>query len=327
MVKIIQGFAMYKIIASGYSSTQKDDDIFMLHITDDKKFQLVSSMRQGDSPSFLCRSEDAKILYSCSEMPDYAKVSKYKISNDDFVLINDIHIEGSGLCHLARHKGKIYGSCYESGTLFAVDENLQEIIFNIDLQIDKSKKSHVHWIEFDDSNRLFCANLGQDKLFFTKEHVPQAKIMHYADTPNNAGPRQIIADGNFLYAINECNSTVSQYEFIENELVHSKTIPATTMDTENNPGGAHYHNNTIYLCNRGANTIAAIATKPNLVFQHEFSCMGDWPRHIVVLNDSLLVVANQKSNEIILLELENHIAHLKDRFTIHGASCVILNNA
>lgn len=317
---------MYKIIASGYSSSEKDDDIFMLQITDDKKFQLLSSMRQGDSPSFLCCSDDAQILYSCSEMLDYAKVSKYQISGDGFVFVNDIHIEGSGLCHLKKHEGRIYGSCYESGTLFAVDENLQEVLFNIDLQTDKNKESHAHWTEFDNSNRLFCANLGQDKVFFTKEHIPHAKTMHSIDTTNGAGPRQIIADKKSLYVINECDSTVSQYGFCENALIHSKTIPASTMDIENHPGGAHYHNNTVYVCNRGANTIAVIDTKPSIVLRHEFSCMGNWPRHILVLNDNLLVVANQNSNEIVLLEMENHIAHLKDRFTIHGASCVILGN-
>lgn len=57
-----------------------------------------------------------------------------------------IEFNGYGACHFMIFNHLIYVSCYHSGNLFVINEDLSEVIQEID---GEPGKSHFHWSDVD----------------------------------------------------------------------------------------------------------------------------------------------------------------------------------
>ena len=116
-----------------------------------------------------------------------------------------------------------------------------------------------------------------------------------------------------------------------------ETVRTTVFDSTNYPGTiCMADENTVLVCNRGANTVAAfrLETGENrgagsgaqvqvrLVYLGEWAT-GDWPRHLYkVSGTNLFLNACNKEGVLILFEWTGTELVQRGRIELPGASCV-----
>ena len=84
-------------------------------------------------------------------------------------------------------------------------------------------------------------------------------------------------------------------------------------------------NDRLYVSNRGHNSIAEYRLLENGLLERVriFTVFGDFPRDFVVLDDGRILVANQESGDIRLLDPANNaIRQIGAPLPIGGAVCI-----
>jgi 6-phosphogluconolactonase len=272
----------------------------------------------AENPSFLTFSADKKFLYAVNEVSKGSSVSTYTVNkNNTLNLLNKVSSNGNGPCHVQLNKknNKVVVSNYGGGTISiynihkngSLSEAFQVINHNID-----SVKSHAHSAKFL-KNNLFIADLGRDILaqYVEKENKYILKENHIMEP--GAGPRhfEISKNGNYLYVINELNSTISVLKNDYNNYSNIQNI--STLDTnytgKNSCADIHLSKNEqfLYGSNRGENTIIVYKRNPkNGLLQkiETVSVEGNSPRNFTIApNGKFLLVANQISNNISVFKI------------------------
>lgn len=196
----------------------------------------------------------------------------------------------------------------------------------------RQKAPHAHCIVLDAQNRFaVSADLGADRLFVYRFDATTGTLSA-ADVPSvamapGAGPRHVAfsPDGQTLYCANELDSTLSVFAWdgATGTLTHKQTLSARPNDAtgENAPADLHVHPNgrTVYLSNRGDNTVAVFAVDSAtnvLSLVQTISSGGNWPRNFTLTPDGRgLLVAHQRSDSIVPF----HINETDGRLTSAGA--------
>ena len=96
-------------------------------------------------------------------------------------------------------------------------------------------------------------------------------------------------------------------------------------EPQNWPGGACLgEDGTLYVCNRGPNTVSAWAQYgEKLAMLGEWST-GNWPRHLAeVPGTEIVLVACQRENEARGYAVRSGAAREAFRLPLAGASCVL----
>lgn len=156
---------IYTLACSGYSA-DKQEDLLIVRIDESGQFEVSSSCRQGENPSFCVRR--GEYLYTVEEVEGAAAIRAWRItetlqepitrvdagprletmaradaesfseSTDSHtnvatcLLPTDMRIEvpGGFLCHLHAGEQALFGSSYETGDFFAVDYELKEVLWH-----------------------------------------------------------------------------------------------------------------------------------------------------------------------------------------------------
>ena len=105
-------------------------------------YKNIKSIFFWNNPSFV--QWHRKLLYVCFEKNDGAKISAFSLNSHTLELEEKASIEfnGCGACHFMIFNHLIYVSCYYSGNLFVISEDLSEVIQKIE---GEPAKSHFHW--------------------------------------------------------------------------------------------------------------------------------------------------------------------------------------
>lgn len=305
-------------------------------------------------PSFLVEDPSHRFVYAVNEKEGTVSSFTIDLKHDQLVPLNRVSSRGQGPCHLAfDHTGRwLAVANYDDGTLavlpVAADGRLGEAVAVDHHQghsiHPRQKGPHAHGVVFSPDNRyLLLADLGLDKIFIYGFDSARGSITPgktpFVDTAASAGPRHLVfhPSGRVLFAINELNSTVSDYLYDADTArltpVHSySTLPAgyigpnTAAEIAVSAGGT-----LLYASNRGNDTIALFSIGANLVdltpIDHT-PTLGQTPRHFAIdFTGSFLFAPNQDSSNMTIFKMQRITGQLSldgRPATAPAPTCVLL---
>ena len=100
-------------------------------------------------------------------------------------------------------------------------------------------------------------------------------------------------------------------------------LPASGMPGANAPGGACRMGDTLFVGNRGPNTVSAFRLTPSgATFAGEWPA-GNWPRHLACLGEGLLLAACSRDDAVWSYRWDGRNLTRQDVLPLHQASCVL----
>jgi len=291
------------------------------------------------NPSFITFSNDKKFMYSVSESDKGSSVLSYAVNNNGSLdFLNKVSSNGKGPCHvqLNAKNDKVVVSNYGGGTVSIYDVQKNGEIKDAFQVIDHNAPgipAHAHSAKFC-NNELFVADLGRDFLAqYTFKDDSYSSKKNYM-MAKKAGPRhfEITKNGDFIYVINEINSTITALKRNSDTYIEEQTIRTTRDDYKGMNSCADIHlskdENFLYGSNRGENTIVLYKrdiVNGNLEKIQSISVEGDWPRNFTLSpNGKFLLVANERSNKICVFSIQKETGKLTYLNSVEAVSPVCL---
>lgn len=296
-----------------------------------------------NNPSFLTISPDKRFLYAVSEVDipeknNSGSVSSFHIERSgQLTLLNQVLTNGPNPCHVSVSPDgkKLVASNYSGGNLsfFNVldDGSLSEMVQRIQHEgsgpfPDRQTGPHAHSAKFDPKGKyLYAADLGIDEFKIYNAVVGDVPItpssQPFLKLSPGSGPRHFdfSADGNYIYLINELNSTITVLMRYGNVWKSVQTIKTLPKEFKGENWCADIHVSAdgrfVYGSNRGHNSIAVFKrdqVSGKLEMVQTVSVEGNWPRNFTLdPSKDFLLVANQKSNDITVFRIDPITGMLK----------------
>lgn len=315
--------------------------------------EVLSGLRQGRCPSFCLVQEG--FLYAAEEVTGEAYIRKYEIRADRSLADTGkrLEIPGGELCHLYAGEKALYASCYGTGDFCAVDFELEQVLWHRKAAAGQ-KQPHAHWVS-EGNGILYLADLGSDRVYRyrLKDGLPEEELKPLV-LEDGAGPRQPLPLGRAHGAAKlSSDSTAESPDASAEELLLTvqeldstlrlwkgescvETVRTTVFDGTNYPGTiCMADENTVLVCNRGANTVAAFhletgenrdagqthRDQKHLTYLGEWQT-GDWPRYLHRISGAeLFLNACNKEGALILFEWTGKELLQRGRIELPGASC------
>ena len=323
-------------------------------------------------------------MYNCPESiyEGYIETYKYYLDaskNLVLELVGVVNTMGTSTCFLAIDKKQqnilvvnywtssisihplLDGIPQES--IFTFYSNLKININNIEDHLkDRQNESHNHSLYFINENLIVVPDLGNDTLKFFNYNYHKIELIYTYKLKSGSGPRYLQILDNYLYVVNELDSSVSviytnitstecvlSKTVINNkininkkvinkivevkEIQRIKTIPKNYKD-KNTCGNiilytSELNNNYIFASNRGHNSIAVYKIYKNnkkhqISLINIISTIGKTPRHFTIHNNKL-IIANQDSHNIVIYDIKNNDNNIKF-YKLHNIDNVNLPN-
>jgi len=182
---------------------------------------------------------------------------------------------------------------------------------------DRQQGPHPHSVTFSpDGQYLLVADLGMDKIMtYARDTEGSQWVAHDAvSLEPGAGPRHLAfhPSGSAVYAVNELNSTVTQFAHEAGKLTRQETLstlpPSFTGESWCAEIAASPDGRFLYVSNRGHDSIGVLAIDEQsgkLSPAGYVSTRGKFPRHFALSPDGKwLVAANQNSDSVVLFRIE-----------------------
>ncbi len=295
------------------------------------------------NPSYVAFTKNKQFLYVINEVNNFdtaesGSVSTYLLnSSGTYQKINTVSTNGAHPCHISLNvsEDKLAISNYSGGnvSLHEIHKGIVQPAFQIFNQ-NSEIKAHAHMAQFRD-NQIFTADLGRNFIAeYTENETMNYFKSHQYSMMKKAGPRhfRFTENGNFMYVINELNSTISVLKksskgFIRiqnvNTLREGYTGENSCADLQISPDEQF-----IYGSNRGENTIAVFRRDTNsgrLQKVQSISVEGNWPRSFIIdPSGSFLLVANERSNGISVFKIEKNTGKLNFSYKLDMPAPVCL---
>ena len=186
---------------------------------------------------------------------------------------------------------------------------------------ERQMSAHVHSVvSSPDGKFVYASDLGADKVFDYRydpaanpEHPLVAAEPAFIELPPGSGPRHLLfsKDGKHAYLTTEMSAQVFVFDYDNGRLKQRQALElAKGMPAQNRAAGAVHASadgKFLYVSNRGkANEILVFAINPDNGELSEIqrrSVDGDHPREFALSpNGKFLLIANQMSNAIVVLE-------------------------
>jgi len=182
---------------------------------------------------------------------------------------------------------------------------------------ERQTEPHAHCIRPDPTNHLAIAtDLGADKLLIYRMDLENGKLIKHGEVKvrPGAGPRHVTfhPNGQFMYLINELNSTLIVYRHQSDagsleELQTITTLPEGYKD-RNSCADLHICRNYLYASNRGHDSIAWFLIDNNtgrLSYQGRIASGGREPRGFVIdPSGTFLLAAHEKSDNVVVFKID-----------------------
>ena len=186
---------------------------------------------------------------------------------------------------------------------------------------ERQMSAHVHSVvSSPDGKFVYASDLGADKVFVYR-YDPAANPEHplvvadpaFVELPAGSGPRHLLfsRDGKHAYLTTEMSAQVFVFDYDNGRLKQRQALElAKGKPAQNRAAGALHASQDgkfLYVSNRGkANEILVFAINPEngeLTEIQRRSVDGDHPREFALSpNGKFLLIANQMSNAIVVLE-------------------------
>jgi 6-phosphogluconolactonase len=302
----------------------------------------VGAVDAGPNPSFLALHPDGRTLYAVNEVDKRngrpgGSVTALSIASrtGELKRVNEQSSGGPGPCFVSvdRHGGVVLVANYDAGSVAVLPIGANGSVAPAAQVLQHSGRGpnserqatpHAHCVLTDPSNRFaLSADLGADRVFVYRF---DGRLLHPLEGSNaimrpGAGPRHIAFHPKLplLFVANELDSTIATLHFdAEHGSLSARgvqsTLPAGWTGT-NYPADIHVDasGHSVYVSNRGHNSIASfrISNSGALTFEQAISTEGDWPRNFAIdPRGRWLLVANQKSNSIVVVARDPATGHL-----------------
>jgi 6-phosphogluconolactonase len=297
------------------------------------------------NPSFLAIDRSRKYLYAVNEVGEFegkpgGAISAFAINSatGNLRFLNQQPSLGADPCHLTvDRKGKfLLVANYTGGNLAVLPIKSSgflgpatDLVQHHGSSIKEQQRGpHAHCIILDRSQRYaLAADLGIDKVMIYR-FDPSAGKLKPNSPPSalsqpGAGPRHLTLHprGKYTYVINELDSTVSAYDYDDDDGTLRVTQTVSTLpgdfsgvsycaDVHVSPSGKF-----LYGSNRGHDSIAVFAIDDEsgkLSLVEHVSTQGSYPRNFTLHpNGAFLLVANQKSDTIVSFRIDPETGRLK----------------
>lgn len=305
----------------GYSGA--GNDIVLTKVDADGTLTAQAALRTGENPSCLCAGTRPGVYYAGCEQAGEAAVLRLSAEPSGLRIDGRYAVPGTGLCHLRTVGGGVLGCCYGSGDVFWMEPGGRVL-----WQASPAPGGHAHWGEVTpDGDAFVWADLGADSVFFCRldDGQPWGDPQSVPLAPGS-GPRQVIFLTRDLAAvILENGNAVALLRRGNAGWSVEDTVSCTRATGKNYPGGACLApDGTLFVCNRGADTVAALRLwDGNLRYAGEWPAGGVWPRW-VACSGNLLLAACQKSGCVCSHIWDGRGLRPADTLKLEHASCAVL---
>lgn len=317
-VLIINVTAQSSFYVGTYNS-ENGGGIYKFTLTEDGELSNMGLLVDANNASFIEFNEDKSCLLAVNEVNENNTgfVQSYKLDDENITLVSTVKSEGGSPCYIDEKNSMVLVSNYMGGNvaLYKLGENckLSNAIY-VDQHIGhtnhpRQEAPHAHSSQFTRYG-IVSADLGNNTLMFSSLTDKLIVDEEYAiEMEQEAGPRhfEIHPTKDYIYVINELNSTVSLLKLIDTrfQLIESYSTVPEAYKGENYCADIHISTDGkfLYTSNRGHNSISVYkVNEPSgkLKIIQTISVYGDWPRNFSLSPDeNYLIVANKKSNNIV----------------------------
>ncbi|GLO16493.1 3-carboxymuconate cyclase [Pseudomonas putida] len=298
---------------------------------DPTPLQVVKSV----SPSWLVLSADQRLLFAVNETPG-GHASSFSVSaKGEIKPLNQVATQGDEPTHasLSRDQRYLFVANYAvkpdpGGSLVVIqvakDGKLKAVVQQArhkasGVNPERQAGAHVHSLVLSPNGQhVYACDLGADKVFIYRYDGASADkpltpaIPASVDLPPGSGPRHLLFDakGRHAYLTLEMSGEVVMFDVKDDALLERQRLPLTDQQSAaaKAAGGLHLSadGRFLYVSNRGtANEIVAFSVGKQdgqLAFLQRRAVEGDHPRAFALdPSDNFLLVANQKSNQIVVI--------------------------
>ncbi len=326
-----------EIIVSGYGpGATGSASISLYSMTDKLKLDRQLWSDRITAPSFLCTYQD--MCFAIREEDNSGSVLLYQRAGDEYVLKDEYFLEGGALCHIVYQPKNqtLYCSFYLTGHVGAIkveNYHFAKLLSFLRMEPEKAgdlTRAHCCALE-PEGNRVLTTNIALDRIYIFEAEdgslLPNTRCENI-QLEKGIGPRHLKFHPiqNYLYVITEYSSEILVFHYLHDDIVPKLTLLQKISAL---PGGFHESSTGstiditedgrfLYAANRGADTIAVfdIHVDGTLEKMQDISCQGRNPRHIALTkDDAALMIANQDSNEIVILGVDEQDGKLTDVIT------------
>jgi 6-phosphogluconolactonase (cycloisomerase 2 family) len=286
------------------------------------------------APSFLAAHPRLPIVYAVSEL-DQGAVAAF--ARDSLTALGSLETGGSQPCHVAvtpdgRHLACAnYGSGSAAVFALAPDGTLDrrtELVRHSGSgpNPDRQEGPHCHEVVLTDDH-ADVVDLGIDQIVhYGLSDAGRLTPAGASRTPAGHGPRHFVThpDGR-RFVTDELSSTVTTYD-ARFEVVDSYAATLVEPSGDNLPSELLLSGNArfLYVANRGNNSITTFAVGSHgLTAVDEVATGGVWPRHMVIVEGTLLV-AGERSNTVTALPLDDgRLGEARTVLEIEKPACIL----
>jgi len=285
------------------------------------------------NPSFLAIHPNGRALYAVNEVTEYngkktGAVSAFTIARETgaLTLVNQQPSEGGAPCYVRvdRSGRVVLVANYVGGNVALLPIQTAGALApaahvaqhrGTGPNPERQEAAHAHCIVTDPSNRFaLAADLGIDRVIVYGLDL-DARALHHIEGGDavmrpGAGPRHLAFHPKMplVFVANELDSTVTTLRFdVEHGALSAiethSTLPSGWTGV-NYPADIHIAGDTLYVSNRGHNSIAVFSISSStgaLALEQVVATDGDWPRNFSLdPTGRWLLVANQRSDSVVV---------------------------
>lgn len=269
--------------------------------------KVVGNVKNVVNPSYLHINKD--ILYAVSETK-IGSIEAFRIEDNALISISKKTINQALPCYITTNleRNSLLVSNYESGSVIMYSLNTNGSLGR-KKYFQKYENSNMHFAEFIQDN-IYAVDLGNSKVYIYNEKM---QLLDTIQLDKDSGPRHLVMskDKKTIYIVTELSNKIYVYEknngkfkliqkistLIDDNILKDQNIKTYAGAIKIS---SDYKN--IYVTNRGHNSISVFSIKNNkLEYIQNISTYGEFPRDILLnQNEEYLMVANQKSNNIVI---------------------------
>lgn len=311
-----------ELLISGYG-TDGNESIGLAHIDKNKvKWHWKDRI---DAPSYL--SGDGEYLFAVTEVTLKCILHMYRRIKNSYELIDRFSVPIGGVCHLyyMSNSGILLCSSYEEGVIFSVEVNGGGFVGMRDLirqTPGDGIESRVHCaIASKDESKVYVTNITEDKLYMYNCNKGVLSEQATLSFDKHTGPRHLVLsnDEKKLYLITEYSNQIVSIGLNGRIMEIYQSLNLLPQSGVKGCAGSSIcmteDGRYIYAAVRGIDHIFKVKIHKDGVMATEkvLHSGGSWPRHIALVDgDTRLAIANQKSNEVVLMPLDDDFSRNGD---------------
>lgn len=347
----------YNLVVGTYTNECDSKGIYVFDFnTATAQFKRKDNTEKVASPSYLSVSADNKFIYSVNEDGAKSTVSAFKYNpvKGKLDFLNKKDSKGEDPCYIINDEKNIIVANYSGGTISVFGkkadgslDNTRQVISHTGSSVNKERqeKAHVHMVYFSpDKKYVFVNDLGTDKIYIYNYNPnggdKTLQLKESISANPGSGPRHLIFNPNgiFFYVLHELDGSIVSYSY-ENGIavkIQEDTLVPEGFTGENGAADIHFSNDGkfLYATNRGdANTISVFRVHANGMLNRvqQVSTQGVSPRNFTIdPKDNYVLVANQKSNNIVIFKRDKTTGMLEDttqRIEVCSPACLVFTAA